>query len=267
MDTKLKKYNDWFDGLPQRTRQQLDRGEEIAIAMVDNARKATNYWAVWEALNDRLATGRRLPKVLQDWSAPGGTSEVRSSLVESTILATLRVSENPQNSDESLSACLLCGMLWDEKLVEILCTDEWIAGGVVEPTDFVINFERVRQPKSIDWFKENVPLGWGKNMSRPTNNSLVESRENLREVRNRIAHSLRGDFDRPTIDQIREAVALAVKISQEASLIFLGHTSGLETDLTDRKRKLDDVWHYFESGFVSAHDEWLDQKKRLEAES
>lgn len=248
------------EGSPARVRGVLDRGVAISEAIVVNARLARQYWAVWEALNNRLEPGRPLPQALA-WHAPAGLGIVRRALAESTIMSVLRVSEGPKS--DRLSACLLSGLLGNEAVADILVSEEWIRrGSDVLPE--IIRIELEEQPRRIEWFKANVPCGWGRGYAPPSEGNLKETRDSLREVRDTwIAHSLDREIDRPSYDKIREALRVASEIAEQASLIFLGHTSGLDADPTDSVRLFDQVWELFERGLVSSHEQWLNEYRKL----
>lgn len=176
-------------------------------------------------------------------------------------MATLRISD----SSQSLTGCLLSGLLRNDQLLKVLVTKEWLAGGQVALDADVIVSELENQPKRIEWFNSVVPLDWGPHQFPPADDTLLVSRNKLKVIRDKvIAHTDKGVFTPPTIGQIRAALIVATEVAKIASLIFLGHTSDLDKDLTDRKRMLDEFWHYFERGVVATHEAWLDQKSKLD---
>ncbi len=239
----------------------LDRGVSITERAVRNIVSARGTWALWEAFNDRLVEGGALSAALE-WHGPPGLAEIRVALAETTVLAILRSSENPQNNDSS-SLCLLRGLLANDDVVAALSSEAWISHDKqMLPT--ILHFERSEQPKRIQWFNDRVPLGWGRGYSGADVADLARTRNSLRQIRDKvIAHSSGSGFDAPSIDQVRDALTVTCEIGQRASLIFLGHTSGLDTELFERVRAYDDFWHFFERGLTSAHDEWRSSQRTL----
>lgn len=232
----------------------LDRCERATNRIVNNVRLAQSRWGLWEAVNDRLSESGELQSLLK-WHTPDGFSDVRSALAEAAILAILRTSENP--ASDRLTACTLRGVLANDNIVPLLVTDGWLSHGKPDLLPLILQCERERQPERIQWFQDNVPLGWAKGDARPLAGNLLETREWLRHIRDRmIAHSLDGAFDRPTVNQVRAALVTASEIAQKASLIFLGHTSGLDLNLHTKVRAYDDYWHWFESGLRVAYSDW-----------
>ncbi len=236
----------------------LDRGASITLGVVANAEIARDAWATWEAFNNRLAEGSALSRAAK-WHAPEGLGVIRRALAESAILAILRMSDHPKGND-SLSACLLRGLLANDQVVSTLVSEQWIRRDAPNIPEMILDFELSEQPERINWFKRTVPMGWGKSDFGPENRDLENARKSLLTIRHKvIAHSVDGTFDGPTIDQIRDALAISTKVAMQGSLIFLGHTSVLDSDLDQKTRTNDDVWLYFEAGLVDAHNEWLQQ--------
>jgi hypothetical protein len=232
----------------------IQTGVWIAERLVQNARNAQRYWSLWEAINARLAEGSELSVAL-NWHAPAGVNEVRQALAEAVILAVLRATDHPQSND-SLSACRLRGILANDEVVALLTSSGWSKQKGETLPEGLLEFERTEQVNRISWFGDHVPSGWGRGYAQPEKGDLAKLRPALREIRNSyLAHSVAGDFDRPTINQVRAAVELTVGIAKVASLIFLGHTSALETDSRQNISKYDEFWHFFERGLVSAFED------------
>jgi hypothetical protein len=246
---------------PSAVREMLGRGVATTQIIVANAMLARQYWALWEALNDRLEPGRPLPEALA-WYAPPGLGTVRRALVEATILAGLRVSEGP--GEDRQSACVLCSLLWNEDVTKVLVSENWIMHGKAVCAPEIISLELKNQPKRIEWFKSNVPCGWARGDPPPADGKLKETRGSLKDIRDKlIAHSLEGEIDMPCYDEVREALRVATQIAEKASLIFLGHTSGLDASLVGSVRSSDKLWDLFERGLVSAHQDWLAEHQKL----
>lgn len=246
--------------------------EVIAIAtsiverLVQNARDAQRYWSLWEALNNRLTTGTKLSEALA-WHVPKGLGDVRRAMVEAAIHAVLRATENPRG-DDSLSACRLTSVLGNEDVLAALTSADWSPNEGSKLPSGLREYEQTQQLIRISWFIDHVPAGWGRGYSPPEKGDLSRLRSALRDVRNRhLAHSVAGRFDAPLVDDIRAAVALTVEIAQVASLIFLGHTSGLEVDERENVARNDEFWHYFECGLVSAFADWDRASKQRTTES
>jgi hypothetical protein len=230
----------------------LNRGAAIAEAMVRNARQAQQYWALWEALNTRLEPDKPLRKALE-WHPPAGFAEIRRTLGDAAILATLRVSDNPKNND-ALTACLLIGLLHNEDVVEVLNTPAWIGRRCLASDSFIVQFEIAEQPKRIAWLADRVPLKWGTKSFPPDNDELATARATLKDIRDKvIAHTDAGHVDVPTIEEIRHAVRISAEVARTAALIFLGSTGGLHSGVDEATRQYDDFWHFFENGLVATH--------------
>jgi hypothetical protein len=132
-------------------------------------------------------------------------------------------------------------------------TEKWITHGAVCSPE-IIRLELELQPQRIEWFKANVPCGWARGDPPPAEGRLKETRQSLIDVRHRlIAHSLEGEIDMPCYDEVREALRVATQIAEHASLIVLGHTSGLDSSPAASVRSSDNFWDFFERGLVSAH--------------
>jgi hypothetical protein len=230
----------------------LDRGVEIAEAMVRNARQAQQYWALWEALNKRLEPEKALRKAME-WHTPAGFADIRRAVGESAILATLRVSDNPKNND-TLTACLLVGLLRNEPVVEVLNSPQWFGRRGLAAGSLIVRHEVAEQPKRIAWLTDRVPLNWGPKAFPPDQNELALARNALKDIRDKvIAHTDAGHVEFPTVDEIRSAVRTTTEVARTAALIFLGSTGGVHSSIENAAREYDDFWHFFESGLVATH--------------
>ncbi len=243
----------WLAGIPSAERDALERGKTIAKRVVANAREARRYWWVWEGLNERLDGAGPLSQALQ-WHAPLGLVEIRWALAQSTVMAIMRITDPPKPA--SATACSLAGLLSNESVVGLVTSDMWLSGRKAGLPGTILAYEREEQPKRIEQFRLTVPLGWARADAMPDDDKLVKARVALKSIRDRsIAHSDLTVGEPPTIDEVRDALEVSMMVAQLGSLIFLGHSSGL--DLVSKPEPRDgDVWHYFESGMVSAHVAW-----------
>ena len=231
--------------------QLLEQGVWITDRMVQNVREAQRFWMLRESLRARLETEARLQAAIK-WQYPAGLDTVQWALLKAAVLAVLRVSDRPNRRSDSASACRLCGMLWNEELATALSSMAWVARrtGTGSP---LLEAERFAQQARIAWFRANVPCGWDRGDQRPAEGRLAESRDALREFRNFVvAHSTLDPYHVPTGEEIADAISIARDVALSASLIFLGHTSGL-MDGVETSTGAEDVWHYLQLGIVSAH--------------
>lgn len=255
------KHEQWLGSLPVEDREVLSRGQSIAERMVANIKDAGRFIALREGLRDRLREGSPFANALA-WHTPYGIDEVMRSLVSSVTLSILRVSENPSN-EASLSACSLAGILCNERITAILTSDHWV-GKQETVLSFVPEYERQQQPKRIAKFKSLVPCGWSRGDMPPDDNRLAKARDTLRSMRDRaIAHSDSRQFVVPSLPQVQEAFEISREIVELGSLIFLGTTSGLDSDAINKRMREHSIWNYFEDGLVSAHRQWSNEASSI----
>jgi hypothetical protein len=237
----------------------LTRARNITERMVANIRDAGRFIAVREGFRDLVREPGALTEALS-WHTPLGLDEVMRSLAISTILSILRVSENP-TSNNSMSGCLLVGVLNNEQIVPLLI-DGRRRKRTEDTPDRIFDYEREQQPQRIAEFKSLVPLGWGRPHFPPTDDRLDRARNSLREIRDRaIAHSDARAVIAPDADQIRAGFEITRHITELASLIFLGNTSGLGSNAANENMQKKNIWTFFKDGLVSAHEQWSDEAR------
>ncbi|MDZ4841181.1 MAG: hypothetical protein SH859_03415 [Hyphomicrobium aestuarii] len=261
MERYLADYQRRFAKLPPSIQNTLLRGQQITKRMVANADQALDRWALWEELNEKLVEGSAFAEHVR-FADARGLVRIRFLLVEGTVLSTLKVTDHA-SSNNSLTACLLRGILANDEVVSVLISDEWLASGILPTSSQLLVVERERQPQRLRWFNQRVPMGWSKSDQAPEVFDLKLSRQKLRELRNTsIAHPLESLIDAPTYDDIRDAVDLSRQVARAASLLFLGHASGLDGEMNKRREVVEDFWNVFERGL--SHSNELQQAPALD---
>lgn len=233
-------------GSPGARSGLLDEQAELVRAILSRAQEAVRSWENWEAINDAFAPGSGTATALTslDLHAIGA---IRKALARDAVLGVFRLTDADRN--DRLTLCKLAKWINDSALVDRLASRQWALDQGFPPA--LADAAATRNRQRIARLTSLLSTDW--NISKPLDRELVRLREQVRPMRNQLAHALEPDTTNqpPTVDAVRRLLGLTLGLATDAALIWIGSAVDAKNFHEFARKSAMDFWGFAFEGVIA----------------
>ena len=145
----------------RQERHRFEIGRRVTERLLLECSRADACIALLDGLQIRLTLSRGLRSMFID-QEPNELKSIMAAPFTDAVMSTMRVTDNPQDEIDSLSACVISPMLFAEEHVASLTSDEWLKLCYRLSSAVTFAPRAIEQRRRVEWFRSIVPSGWEK---------------------------------------------------------------------------------------------------------